>query len=147
GRGVMLARGAAEAQAIADTMWNLERDILIQEYVEEARGRDLRVLVIGGQAIAAVRRSARRGAFRSNLHQGGKVSRARLTREAAELAVRAAALCGLEIAGVDLLASRRGLLVLEINAAPGFEGIENAEGKNIAALIVAYIEKRFSETK
>ncbi|MEK6711108.1 MAG: RimK family alpha-L-glutamate ligase, partial [Nitrospinota bacterium] len=121
GKGVMLAAGREQAQAIADFMWSLEREVLVQEYVDGGRRGDLRLLAIGGGVAGAVRRRAMEGEFRTNLHQGGSVSLLEPSPEARDLALRAATLCGLEIAGVDLVESERGLLVLEVNAAPGFE--------------------------
>jgi len=142
GRGVMRAHDEEEAQSVADAMWSLQRDVLIQEYVPEGGGGDLRLLVVGGRVVGAVRRRAPKGRFRSNLHRGGGVRRARATKEASGLALQAAALCGLEIAGVDLIESGKGLLVLEVNAAPGFEGFDRVGGPDAAARIVDYLEER-----
>jgi ribosomal protein S6--L-glutamate ligase len=147
GKGVMLAENLEQAQSIADVMWALQRDVIIQEYIGEARGADLRFLVVGGEVIGAVRRRARKGAFRSNLHRGGSVRRARASKESARLALQAAALCGMDIAGVDLLESSRGPLVLEVNAAPGIEGFERAGVRGVATKIVGYLEKRWGEWK
>ncbi len=143
GQGVMLAGSPEEAQSIADAMWAIERDVIVQEFVGEAKGSDLRVMVIGGEAIGAVRRRAPKGDFRSNLHRGGSAWRARLTRRATDLAERAAGVCGLGIAGVDLLETKSGPLVLEVNAAPGFEGFERAGERVVAARIVDYLEERW----
>ena len=145
GRGVMLARSLEEAQSIADAMWAIERDVIVQEFIHEARGSDLRVLIAGGEAIGAIRRRAPKGSFRSNLHQGGTARRARLTRRMAELALRAAEVCGLDIAGVDLLEAGGELRVLEVNAAPGFEGFERTGERSVAARIVDTIEARWRE--
>jgi len=145
GKGVTLAASREEARAVAEFMWSLEREVLVQEYVPRGRKGDLRLLVVGGGVAGAVRRRAARGEFRSNLHQGGSAARARPSKEARELALRAAALCGLEIAGVDLLESERGLLVLEVNAAPGFEAIEQSGGGDIASRIVSHLEGRVSK--
>jgi ribosomal protein S6--L-glutamate ligase len=142
GKGVMLAESADAAQGIADAMWALEGDVLVQEYVREAAGRDLRLFLVGGEVVSAVRRRAPRGGFRSNLHQGGSVRRARVTKEAAALALRSTALCGLEVAGVDFLETKKGLRVLEVNAAPGFKGVERATGLDVASRIVGYVEDR-----
>lgn len=142
GKGVALAADREQARAVADFMWSLGREVLVQEYVPKGRKGDLRLLVVGGGVAGAVRRRAAPGEFRSNLHQGGSVARARPSKEARALALRAAALCGLEIAGVDLLESKRGLLVLEVNAAPGFEGIERAGGGDVASRVIAYLEGR-----
>ena len=147
GRGVMRAHDAQEAQAISEVMWNLQRDAIVQEYVEEARRGDLRVIVVGGEVAAAVRRRASRDEFRTNLHRGGSTRKASPTKQVCELAREAANLCGLEIAGVDLLETKRGPLVLEVNAAPGFEGVERAGGPDVAPLIVDYVERRHRERK
>ena len=130
GKGVMRARDAQEAQAISEVMWNLQRDAIVQEYVEEARRGDLRVIVVGGEVAAAVRRRASGDDFRTNLHRGGSVKKI-TPRPKTVCGTRrrdAAKLCGLEISGVDLLETKRGPLVLEVNAAPGFEGVERAGG-------------------
>jgi len=145
GHGVMIAETLEAAQSIADAMWALERDVIVQEFVREAKGSDLRVLVVGGKAVRAVRRRASRGEFRSNLHQGGTAYPARLTRHAAILSERAAEVCGLDIAGVDLLQATGELKVLEVNAAPGIEGFECAGDERIVSLIVDYIETRWEE--
>ncbi|MYA96728.1 MAG: RimK family alpha-L-glutamate ligase [Nitrospinae bacterium] len=147
GKGVMRARDAQEAQAISEVMWSLQRDAIVQEYVEEARRGDLRVIVIGSEVAAAVRRRASSDDFRTNLHRGGSVKKTTPTKRAAGLAVSAAKLCGLEISGVDLLETKRGPLVLEVNAAPGFEGVERAGGPDVAPLIVDYVERRYREHK
>lgn len=147
GRGVMRADSAEGAQSIADSMWAIQRDVIIQEYIEEVRGSDLRVLVAGGEVIGALRRRARKGGFRSNLHRGGSVRRARVSKEVAGFALRAATLCGLDIAGVDLLETKSGPLVLEVNAAPGIEGFERAGLPGIPARIVEYLESRWRERK
>ena len=144
GKGVTLAADREQARAVAEYMWSLEREVLVQEYVRKDGKGDLRLLAVGGEVIGAVRRRAARGEFRSNLHQWGSVTLARPSREALALALRAAALCGLEIAGVDLVESPRGLLVLEVNAAPGFEGIERAGGGDVASRVIAYLERRLA---
>lgn len=147
GKGVMRAHDAQEAQAISDVMWNLQRDAIVQEYVEEARKGDLRIIVVGGEVAAAVRRRASRDEFRTNLHRGGSVKKVTPARHVAGLARDAAKLCGLEIAGVDLLETKRGPLVLEVNAAPGFEGVERAGGPEVAPVIIDYVERRVEERK
>ncbi len=147
GKGVMRAHDAEEAQAISEVMWNLQRDAIVQEYVEEARKGDLRIIVVGGEVAAAVRRRASGDEFRTNLHQGGSVKKTIPTKRAAGLAISAAKLCGLEIAGVDLLETKKGPLVLEVNAAPGFEGVERAGGPEVAPVILDYVERRCEEWK
>jgi ribosomal protein S6--L-glutamate ligase len=110
--------------------------VLVQEYIEESHGRDIRVLVIGGQVVAAMRRKARGREFRSNFHLNGTVENVEISEEYADVARRAARLLGLDIAGVDLLESDRGPLVLEVNSSPGLEGIETATGINVAGAII-----------
>ncbi len=147
GKGVMRAQDTEEAQAISEVMWSLQRDAIVQEYLADAAGGDLRIIVVGGEVVAAVRRRAAKGGFRANLHRGGSVRKARPDPQCADVARRAAALCGLEIAGVDLLETGRGPLVLEVNAAPGFEGVERAGGPAVAPAILDYLESRLAEHK
>jgi ribosomal protein S6--L-glutamate ligase len=136
GVGVMIAHSEAEVTTILGTLWDLGQEILLQEFVAEANGRDLRALVVGDRVVGAMRRSAKRGEFRSNLHRGGASAGVELAPEYAEAAVRAAHVLGLDVAGVDLLESRAGPTVLELNSSPGFEGLERATGLDIAAAIV-----------
>jgi ribosomal protein S6--L-glutamate ligase len=145
GRGVMMAETEGAARSIVEAMWALDRSVIVQEFIPEARGSDLRVLVIGGKAAGAVRRTAPKGEFRSNLHRGGSVRRARLTKKMTELAERAVNICGLDIAGVDILEAKGGLLVLEVNAAPGIEGFDRTGGGNIVSRIVDFIEEHRAE--
>ncbi len=119
----------------------LKANIMVQEFIEEAGGADIRCFVIGGKVIAAMKRQAADGEFRSNLHRGGSATLIRISPEERKTAVAAAKAMGLSIAGVDLLRSKRGPLVMEVNSSPGLEGIESATGKDIAGLIVEYIEK------
>jgi ribosomal protein S6--L-glutamate ligase len=121
-----------------DTFWDLGQEILLQEFVAESKGRDLRALVIGDRVVAAMRRQARTGEFRSNIHRGGKARSVVLPREYAEAAVKAARVIGLEVAGVDMLESRNGPKIMEVNSSPGFEGLERATRKDIARLYVAH---------
>jgi ribosomal protein S6--L-glutamate ligase len=136
GVGVMIAHSEAEVTSILGTLWDLGQEILLQEFVAEANGRDLRALVVGDRVVGAMRRSAKRGEFRSNLHRGGAGSAVELPQGYAEAAVRAARVLGLDVAGVDLLESSEGPTVLELNSSPGFEGLERATGLDIAAAIV-----------
>lgn len=119
----------------------LKADIMIQEYIKEAGGADIRCFVIGDKVIAAMKRQAQPGEFRSNLHRGGTASLIRLTPTERKTAVAAAKIMGLRVAGVDLLRSERGPLVMEVNSSPGLEGIETATGKDVAGMIIEYIEK------
>ncbi len=113
----------------------------MQEFIKEARGADLRCFVIGGKVVAAMKRQAKEGEFRSNLHQGGSASLVRITPEERATAVRAAKIMGLNVCGVDLLRSNHGPVVMEVNSSPGIEGIEYATGKNVAGQIIEFIEK------
>jgi ribosomal protein S6--L-glutamate ligase len=138
GVGVMIASTMDEVQGMLDTFWDLGQEILLQEFVAESKGRDLRALVIGDRVVAAMRRQARTGEFRSNIHRGGKAKAAVLPREYAEAAVKAARVIGLEVAGVDMLESRTGPKIMEVNSSPGFEGLERATRKDIARMYVEH---------
>jgi len=138
GVGVMIAHSTAEVESILATLWDLGQEILLQEFIAESRGRDIRALVIGERVVGAMRREARRGEFRSNLHRGGFGTALPLPGDYAEAAVRAARLVGLDVAGVDLLESKAGPTVVEVNSSPGFEGLERATGLDVAGEIVAY---------
>ena len=138
GIGVMIAHSEAEVTSILGTLWDLGEEILLQEFIAESRGRDIRALVVGDRVVGAMRREARGGEFRSNLHRGGFGSPAELAPEHAEAAVRAARVLGLDVAGVDLLESDRGPMVMELNSSPGFEGLEKATGIDVAGAIVDF---------
>ena len=120
----------------------LYANFLVQEYIKESKGADIRCFVVGGKVVAAMQRQARDGEFRSNLHRGGTATVADLDPAEIDTAVRAARTMGLNIAGVDLLRSKRGPLVLEVNSSPGLEGIEGTTGIDIAGEIIEYIERR-----
>ena len=141
GKGVVLAETQKAAEALVDAFKGLQANFLVQEYIKEAGGADLRCFVIGERVVAAMKRQALEGEFRSNLHRGGSATLVRLTPEERSTAVRAARRMGLNVAGVDLLRSNHGPLVMEVNSSPGLEGIERASGKNIAGLIIEFIEK------
>jgi ribosomal protein S6--L-glutamate ligase len=142
GVGVVLADTDSAAESVISAFRQLEADILIQEYVEEARGGDTRAFVVGDRVVAAIKRQAQPGEFRSNLHRGGRAVGVTLGQEAEALAVRAARTIGLDVAGVDMITSARGPLILEVNASPGLEGIEGATGVDVAGAIVDYVEQR-----
>jgi ribosomal protein S6--L-glutamate ligase len=137
GVGVMIAHSEAEVTSILSTLWDLGQEILLQEFVAESQGRDLRALVVGDRVAGAMRREARKGEFRSNLHRGGFGTAVQLSHEMEEAAVRAARVLGLDVAGVDLLESGQGPSVMELNSSPGFEGLERATGLDIAGEIIA----------
>jgi ribosomal protein S6--L-glutamate ligase len=142
GKGVVLAETQKAAQSVISAFRGLRANFLVQSFVKEAAGEDIRCLVIGGRVVASMRRIAAVGEFRSNLHQGGRAEPVKITRTERETAVRAARAFNLGMAGVDLLRSSDGPKVLEVNSSPGLEGIEKATSKNIAALIFDDIEKR-----
>jgi ribosomal protein S6--L-glutamate ligase len=138
GVGVMIASTMAEVEGMLDTLWTLGQEIMIQELIAESRGRDVRALVVGDRVVAAMRRQARTGEFRSNLHRGGEGAALELPREYAEAAVKAARVVGLEVAGVDMLESRAGPKIMEVNSSPGFEGLEAVSGVDIATVYVEH---------
>ena len=141
GIGTMIAETSQAVHSLLETFWAMGQDIVLQEYVRESKGRDLRVIVVGGRVIAAMRRVAKPGEFRANLHRGGKGDGLRLPRAYRSIAIRAAKAMGLEIAGVDMLESKSGPKILEINSSPGLEGIERATGIDVAGALVAYAER------
>ncbi len=142
GVGVMLIHTPIALRSVLDTLRSLNQDVLIQRFISEAAGRDYRAFVIGDRVVAAMTRQAPEGEFRSNIHRGGEGQLIRLPKTHEKAAVRAAQALGLEIAGVDLMDSSEGPMILELNSSPGFEGIEQATGLNIARLILQYIKKR-----
>lgn len=141
GKGVLLAETQQAAESLIGAFRDLGTNFLVQEFIKEAQGTDIRCFVIGEKVIAAMQRSAREGEFRSNLHRGGVATVVRLKPEERALAVRAARVMGLDVAGVDIIRSAHGPLVLEVNSSPGLEGIEKATGKDVAGAIISYIEK------
>lgn len=141
GKGVILAETNKAAESVIDAFRELDANFLVQEYLKEAGGNDLRCFVIGDRVVAAMKRTAKDGEFRSNLHRGGTATAVRLTPEEREMAVKAAHIMGLNVAGVDLICGKNGPLVLEVNSSPGLKGIENVTEKDIAGLIVQFIEK------
>jgi len=142
GKGVMLGKDLDEIQASLETVWALNQTLLIQEYVDHDPGVDIRVLVVGGRVLGAMKRVAQLGRFRANVHQGALVEPYPLTEVLEWLSLQAVEIMGLDIAGVDLVASRNGYLVIEINSAPGFEGFEKATGVNVAAETLRYVSFR-----
>ena len=142
GQGVMLAENRATSQSVIEAFRGLYANFLVQEFIKESRGADIRCFVVGGKVVAAMQRQARDGEFRSNLHRGGTATVVKLSPAETDTALRAARTMGLNIACVDLLRSRRGPLVLEVNSSPGLEGIETTTGVDIAGEIIAYVERR-----
>lgn len=141
GIGVMLIQHKKEAENIIETFFQLKASFLIQEYIQEAKGADLRCFVIGNKVVASMKRQAKNGDFRANIHRGGSAESVKLTKEERATALLAAKTMGLHVAGVDILRSSRGPLILEVNSSPGLEGIEKATGENIAEEIIKYLEK------
>ena len=147
GIGVVLAETNKAAESVIEAFMGLKANIMVQEFIEEAGGADIRCFVLGDKVIAAMKRQGAEGEFRSNLHRGGSASLIRITPEERKTAVMAAKAMGLGVAGVDLLRSNRGPLVMEVNSSPGLEGIEGATGKDIAGMIVENIEKNASKSR
>ncbi|MGF1463680.1 MAG: 30S ribosomal protein S6--L-glutamate ligase [Maricaulaceae bacterium] len=142
GRGVVLAETRKTAEALVDAFRGLDADFLVQDFVKEAAGEDIRAFVVGGKVVAGMRRTAAAGDFRSNLHAGGMGEAVKITAQERAVALKAVRAMGLNVAGVDMLRSDHGPKVLEVNASPGLEGFENAPGKDLAAAILRYIETK-----
>ncbi|MFW5661683.1 MAG: RimK family alpha-L-glutamate ligase, partial [Oceanicaulis sp.] len=140
GRGVVLAETKKAAESVIDAFRGLDANFIVQEFVKEAGGADIRCFVVGGKVVASMKRQAQAGEFRSNLHRGGEAVKVRITREERAAAVRAARAMGLGVAGVDLLRAESGPKILEVNSSPGLEGIEATSGKDVAGLILEHIE-------
>ena len=147
GLGVVLAETKKAAQSVIEAFRGLDANILVQEFVKESKGEDIRAFVVGRRVVAAMRRQGPPGEFRSNLHRGGVGERTKLTPAERKTAVKAASTLGLKIAGVDMVRSDRGPLVLEVNSSPGLEGIEIASNEDVAAAIIKYVEKNARPAK
>lgn len=141
GLGVVLAETNNAASSVIDAFNGLHARVILQEFIKEAKGADIRVLVVDGQVVGAMKRQGKDGEFRSNLHRGGKANLIELTDNEENTAIKAAKILGLDISGVDLLQSERGPLIMEVNSSPGLEGIEAATKKDIAGSIIKYIER------
>jgi len=141
GIGVVLAETNKAAESIIEAFMGLKANILVQEFIKEAGGADIRCLVVGGKVVAAMKRQGAEGEFRSNLHRGGSAELVKLSKEERATAVNAAKIMGLNVCGVDILRSNTGPVVMEVNSSPGLEGIETATGKNVAGMIIEFIEK------
>jgi ribosomal protein S6--L-glutamate ligase len=142
GSGVVLAETKKAAESVINAFKAVSANLLVQEFIKEADGKDLRCFVIDGKVVASIERTAAPGEFRANLHKGGTASIVKITPEERKLAVKAAKALGLQIAGVDIIRSKKGPLLLEVNSSPGLEGIETATGKNVAGMIIASIEQK-----
>jgi ribosomal protein S6--L-glutamate ligase len=141
GVGVVLAETKKAAESVIEAFRGLKADFMVQEFIKEAGGADIRCFVIGDKVVAAMKRQGKEGEFRSNLHRGGTAKLIKITPEERSTAVRSARVMGLNVAGVDLLRSNHGPVVMEVNSSPGLEGIETATGKDIAGMIIEFIEK------
>jgi len=142
GIGVVLCETKKAAESVLEAFMGLKVSIMVQEYIKEAGGADIRCFVVGDKVVASIKRQAKPGEFRSNLHRGGTASLIKITPEERSTAVRAARIMGLNVAGVDLLRSNHGPLVMEVNSSPGLEGIETATGKDVAGMIIGFMEKK-----
>ena len=142
GRGVVLAETKKAAESVINAFKALRANLLVQEFIKEANGKDLRCFIIDGKVVASIQREAAPGEFRANVHQGGTASIVKITPEERSLAMKAAKTLGLKVAGVDIIRSKNGPLLLEVNSSPGLEGIEAATGKDIAGMIISNIEKK-----
>lgn len=147
GVGVVLAETDKAAQSVIQAFRSLKANILVQEFIKESSGRDIRCWVIGDKVVAAMLRQGPEGEFRSNLHRGGRAETIRITPEERSTAVRAAKIMGLRVAGVDMLRSNHGPVIMEVNSSPGLEGIEKTTGKDVAGMVITYIEKNAAPGK
>jgi ribosomal protein S6--L-glutamate ligase len=144
GMGVILAETKSNAESIMEAFYKSREKVMVQEYIKEAKGADIRVFIVNREIVGVMKRQAQEGEFRSNLHRGGTSSVVSLSGHEAEIALKCVDILGLKIAGVDMLRSSRGPLILEVNASPGLEGIENTTRKDIAGKIISYVEKNVS---
>ena len=144
GIGVVLAETKKAASSVIEAFFGLGNNILIQEFIKESKGTDIRVFVVDGKVVGAMKRTAKEGEFRSNLHRGGTAELIKLSKAERETALKAAQELGLTVCGVDMLPSDRGPLVLEVNSSPGLEGIEKATGKDVASTVIEFVEKQRS---
>ncbi len=147
GIGVVLCETRKAAESVLEAFMGLNVSIMVQEYIKEAGGADIRCFVIGDKVVAAIKRQAAPGEFRSNLHRGGSAELIKITPQERAVAVRAAKIMGLNVAGVDVLRSNHGPLIMEVNSSPGLEGIENATGKDVAGMIIQFMEKNAKKDK
>jgi ribosomal protein S6--L-glutamate ligase len=141
---VVLAETHKAGESVINAFKSLNANLLVQEFIHEAEGKDLRCFVIDGKVVASIERRAAPGEFRANLHQGGSAHVVKVTAEERTLAIRATKALGLRVAGVDVIRSRRGPVILEVNSSPGLEGIVEATGKDVAGMMIAAIEKQLS---
>ncbi len=147
GVGVVLAETKKAAESVIEAFSGLKANFMVQEFIKEAGGTDIRCFVVGDKVVAAMQRKGKEGEFRSNLHRGGTASLIKITPEERSTAVRSARVMGLNVAGVDLLRSNHGPVVMEVNSSPGLEGIEKATGRDVAGMIIEFIEKNAKQGK
>ena len=147
GLGVILAETKKSAKSIIDTFYKMDTSILIQKYIEESNGEDIRIFVVGHKIVASMKRSSALDEFRSNVHRGGSTEAVTLSAKEQYIALNAAKYIGLGVAGVDLIRSKKGPLLIEVNASPGLQGIEAATGVNIAGEIIKYVERNGKKRK
>jgi len=147
GIGVVLAETNNAAESVIEAFRGLKANILVQEFIKESAAMDIRCFVVGGKVVATMMRQGKKGEFRSNLHRGGKSVTIKITPEERSTAVRAAKIMGLNVAGVDMLRSNHGPVIMEVNSSPGLEGIEKTTNRDIAAIIIQYIEKNAAPGK
>jgi ribosomal protein S6--L-glutamate ligase len=147
GKGVILAETKKAASSVISAFQKLNAPFIVQDFIKDSNGSDIRLFVVGGKVVASMMRSASDDDFRSNLHAGGKASKVKITQEERKIAKEASKAMGLNIAGVDLLRSHEGPKVLEVNSSPGLQGIESINNINVASLIIDYIEKRLGLSK
>ena len=146
GKGVVLAETKKAAESVIEAFYGLDANILVQEFIKESKGADLRALVVGDKVVGAMKRQGMPGEFRSNLHKGGSGTVIKLSRKETSAALKAAKALNLKIAGVDMLQSERGPLIIEVNSSPGLRGVEGATGLDIAGDIVSYIEDNYDQS-
>lgn len=142
GQGIVLAETRKAAESVMSAFRQLDADIMVQEFIKESAGTDIRAFVVGNQVVASMKRIAPDGEFRSNVHRGGTMENISLTSVEKEMAVSASRILGLSIAGVDLMRSERGPLILEVNSSPGLQGIETCSNKDVAGMIIGFIQNR-----
>lgn len=147
GQGIVLAETRKAAESVMSAFRQLDADILVQEFIKESSGTDIRAFVVGDEVVAAMRRVAPEGEFRSNVHRGGRTEKVELSKDEEEVAVKAATILGLSVAGVDLMRSNKGPLVLEVNSSPGLQGIESCSNIDIARKIISFAKASYKETK
>ncbi len=145
GLGVVLAETKKAAKSVIEAFYGLNANILVQEFIEEAGGADVRAIVVGGKVVAAYKRQGKDGEFRSNIHRGGFGTKIRLKKEEKAMAVKAARALGLHVAGVDMLQSTRGPLILEVNSSPGLKGVEKTTELDVATEIIKYVENNYAK--